>query len=77
MLERIADWCRYLASERDTCDELLDRYLRTGRPLGDEDFVNRLESPTGATLASKRPGRKPTGAAEQVYHPRNQRSPIA
>ena len=46
----------------DTCDELLDRYSRTGRPLGDERFVSRRESLTGAALALKRPGRRSKGA---------------
>lgn len=61
MLGRIADWAMYLESDCDTCDELLDRYSRTGRPLGDEQFVRRLESLTGAVLARKRPGRRPKG----------------
>lgn len=64
MLDRIADWGRYLASDSDTCDELLDRYSRTGRPLGDERFVSRLESLTGLVLARKRPGRKSQGAVK-------------
>jgi putative transposase len=59
MLDRFADWGRYLEIGCDTCDELLDRHSRTGRPLGDEHFVRRLESLTGAVLARKRPGRKP------------------
>jgi len=48
MLDRVADWSMYLASDGDTCDELLDRYSRTGRPLRDEQFVCRLESLTRA-----------------------------
>ncbi len=59
MLDRINDWARYLASDRDTCDDLMNQYSRSGRPLGDERFVSRLESLTGAVLARKRPGRKP------------------
>ena len=61
MLDRVADWSMYLASDGDSCDELLDRYSRTGRPLGDEQFVRRLESLTGAVLARKQPGRKSKG----------------
>jgi len=71
MLDRVDDWARYLASDHDTCDELLDQYSHTGRPLGDEHFVSRLESLTGAVLARKRPGRKPNGSGKQVYCPRN------
>jgi putative transposase len=62
MLDRIADWAMYLASDRDTCDEILQRYSRTGRPLGDERFVSRLESLTGAALTRRRPGRRSKGA---------------
>jgi len=64
MLDRVADWSMYLASDGDTCDELLDRYSRTGRPLGDEHFVSKLESLTGAVLARKQPGRKPNGSGK-------------
>jgi len=64
MLDRVADWAMYLERDCNTCDELLDRYSRTGRPLGDEHFVSRLESLTGAVLARKRPGRKPKAAGK-------------
>lgn len=61
MLDRVADWAGYLASDGETCDKLLDQYSRTGRPLGDECFISKLESLTGIVLARKRPGRKPDG----------------
>jgi REP-associated tyrosine transposase len=64
MLDRVTDWDRYLASDRNRCDGLLDRHTRTGRPLGDEHFVSRLESLTGTVLARKRPGRKPKAAGK-------------
>ena len=62
MLDRVADWGAYLQSDGHTCDELLERYSRTGRPLGDKHFISKLESLTGAVLARQRPGRKSKGA---------------
>ena len=34
-------------------------HTRTGRPLGDDAFVSRIEKLTGRQLAKSRPGRKP------------------
>lgn len=39
----------------------LEASLRTGRPLGDAGFVERLEGLTGRILARQRPGPKPRG----------------
>lgn len=41
-------------------EALFEQHERTGRPLGDEAFVARLEAATGRELAPKKPGRKPT-----------------
>ena len=41
-----------------TC-EAIRLHTRTGRPLGSEGFVDRLESITGRTLRPARPGPKP------------------
>jgi len=59
MLSRINDWATYLSSDED--DGIRDRIAtsaRTGRPLGDELFVQTLEEITGRELAPRRPGRK-------------------
>ena len=37
---------------------LFERHERTGRPLGDAEFIARLEQATGRELARKKPGRK-------------------
>ncbi len=59
MLERISDWNAYL-SEGD--DEILiaqmQQNLRTGRPLGSNEFVDRLEKRLGRALRPKKPGPK-------------------
>jgi len=59
MLSLVDDWRRYL-SESDGSDvgEKLARNSRTGRPLGDEQFVATLERLTGRVLRPGRPGAK-------------------
>jgi hypothetical protein len=45
MLDRVPDWKSYLSKESD--DELVDsikRYSSSGRPAGDEKFVNNLKN---------------------------------
>ncbi len=57
MLERVADWREYLGQEMDPAElKALRRYNRTGRPLGDEQFVVRLERATGRELIPHKPG---------------------
>jgi len=58
MLERVGDWSEYLASGSDDQDERLALHQRTGRPLGDESFVERLEKLAGRRLRPGKPGIK-------------------
>jgi len=37
----------------------LREHERTGRPLGDDDFLARLEKRLGRVLRRQKPGRKP------------------
>ena len=61
MLDRIADWEAYLSSStRSDRAESIRRHNRTGRPLGNTEFIKILEKQTGKTLTPKRPGPKPT-----------------
>jgi len=55
----IPNWSAYLGQtdSPETVDEF-HQHERTGRPLGREDFVKRLEALTGRVLAPKRKGRK-------------------
>jgi len=60
MLERFPNWAGYLAQNHSK--EMLDsirKHARTGRPLGDENFIEKLESLTGRSLKPQKPGRKP------------------
>lgn len=59
LLEMVHDWLGFLSlavSERE--EEELRKHERTGRPLGDEGFAEKLESKLGRVLRIQRPGRK-------------------
>lgn len=59
--ERITNWEGYL-SEQDENTTLLRKHRRTGRPLGQEDFIKELESTLGRVLIKSKPG--PKGASK-------------
>jgi putative transposase len=62
MLAQVTDWEGYL-SDSDPVDiskELL-QHERTGRPLGSEDFLERMEQITGRVLRPQKPGPKISG----------------
>jgi len=63
MLARVENWEEYLdESSKVSCDEkLIAKHARTGRPLGDNNFVKRLEAITGRRLRVLKPGPKATG----------------
>jgi len=59
MLSQIKDWSSYLAEdERDIDGDLFRKHAHTGRPLGDEKFITKLEKITGRILKKSKPGRK-------------------
>jgi putative transposase len=60
LLGMVADWNAFLDSavpEEELTE--LRRHVRTGRPLGDETFVGRLEEMVGRTLKPQKRGPKP------------------
>ncbi len=62
VLERVGDWAQYLAAPEDEAlIEGLRRHERTGRVLGDEGFVDALESALARRLKPGKRGRKPRG----------------
>ncbi len=55
----VKDWREYLTPPDASCRDNTTNYelhLRTGRPLGSSDFLNRLERLTGTTLRRKKGG---------------------
>ena len=70
LLAMVPDWNAFLNSAMPE-EELgqLRRHVRTGRPLGDETFVGRLEEMVGRALKPQKRGPKPKHRANQVYVP--------
>ncbi len=59
LLDMVDDWARYLAAGgEEAVEERLRVHGRTGRPLGDQTFVDKLEALTGRRLAKGKPGRR-------------------
>jgi putative transposase len=64
LLERVGDWRAFLASGLDEDElETIRRHERTGRPLGDDAFLDRLETTLGLPLRPRKRGPKPQGRA--------------
>ena len=62
MLNRVDNWSDYLGSDLNESEmELFRKHGRTGRPLGDERFMMRLERLTGIDFRPKKVGRKGKG----------------
>ena len=57
----IRDWTKFLSDPTDEEErELLRRHQRTGRPLGGERFIDKLEKLVGRKLRPQKPGRPRT-----------------
>lgn len=57
MLDRVGSWVAYLDEPESPCMiEALRRHTRSGRPAGDEVFIERLEGMTGRELKRRRRG---------------------
>lgn len=64
LTEEISDWASFINQEESEENvKRLRSHLNTGRPLGSDDFIDKLEILTGRTLRKLRPGRKPRLAA--------------
>lgn len=54
----IKDWSAFLQGEDNESDlDTFRKHERTGRPLGDKDFIAKIEEITGRTLGKKKVGR--------------------
>jgi putative transposase len=71
MLGRVEDWRAFLLGRLESESvELIEAHARTGRPLGGEGFVARLESKLKRTLRRGRPGPKPKVKGRAKVQPR-------
>jgi len=58
MLDRVESWAELLASGDQAAFDELRMHERTGRPLGQDSFVDRMSLLAGRTLGRKKPGPK-------------------
>lgn len=60
MLEHIADWGSYLSQNQSEEERVeIRRFSASGRPAGNEGFIDSLEKLTGRELRKLKPGPKP------------------
>jgi hypothetical protein len=57
-MDEIIYWRQYLLNDDSSGKNLIARQTRTGRSLGSDSFVKKLESICGKLLAPKLAGRK-------------------
>jgi len=55
LLERVNNWPAYLTDCSDFDNELR-KHTRTGRPIGERDFLLQIEALTGRRVRKKKPG---------------------
>ena len=59
LLGIVADWKAFLEeAESEPALKALRRHERTGRPLGSDNFLSRLEDNVGRILKKQKPGPK-------------------
>ncbi len=58
LLDLVGDWKNYLKEMRSIDLQEMERHERTGRPLGNERFVELAERLLGRDLKKKKPGPK-------------------
>jgi putative transposase len=63
--EAIEDWGLFLREGPETETRLLDTHAKTGRPLGSNHFVERLETLLNRQLKKQKPGPKKAGVLKQ------------
>ena len=56
LLELVPDWRQFLKLSTSEELDLLYRHERTGRPMGDSGFVEKLEQALGRVLQPQKPG---------------------
>ncbi|OVE73586.1 transposase [bacterium B13(2017)] len=59
MISKINNWKEYLSDlDNPSETELVAKHMTTGRPLGDETFIEKIETLTNRCLKKKKPGPK-------------------
>lgn len=58
LLEMVGDWKLFLSGAEEELLSDIRRHERSGRPLGAEGFIERLESTLSRTFKREKPGPK-------------------
>ena len=58
LMDEIDDWAKYLTDGSEIELETIRKYIETGRPLGREEFIERLEKKLDRILRIQKPGPK-------------------
>jgi putative transposase len=58
LLALVPDWRTFLQEGLEEENQQLRRHERTGRPLGDESFINQIENMSNRDLRKNKPGPK-------------------
>jgi len=59
LLHFVADWASFLTQmPEETNPRNIERHLQTGRPRGNDNFLNAVESMLGRTVRPQKPGRR-------------------
>jgi putative transposase len=68
-VHEVPNWSEWLKMEDSKANEIVRRHTRTGRPLGREEFLRRLENQTGRKLISQKRGRPARQEAAVIIDP--------
>jgi putative transposase len=59
LVSSIPDWKSYIGEKTsESVSDLIRSHAKTGRPAGDDKFIDELEKKTGRILRKQKPGRK-------------------
>ena len=58
LLSLCGDWRTYLKQSQPTLDTTFEQHSNTGRPLGEEHFIDKVERVLGRDLKKQKPGPK-------------------
>ena len=58
LLDLCGDWHEYLLQSQPTLDATFEQHLNTGRPMGNDQFIEKIEILLGRDLKKKKPGPK-------------------
>jgi len=61
LLKIVGDWKTFLKRMKNQQVEKIEKHEKTGRPLGDELFMNKISKMVGRDLKPKKPGPKVKG----------------